>query len=428
MTTTLANARIELSRQMGDYWASTTTATGTTKMLVDSALKAKQNGWIQDEVYDLLTSGTYSGESRLISSLSNTVGALTTLDHGGVIASGVTYEIHRLFTPASKVEALVWAARNIYPSCFTRVQDDSKTYGNWLGDGSFEDWTSSSALAHWTTTTSTIAQTTTSGLTKHSLTSCKLSGSAGYIAQSITNWADLQKLAGKSVTFTLQGWCDTASCLRLGIYDGVSYTYSEYHPGDSTWTTNGTPLTVSTTIDINPTVVTFFIYQDVGAVNSYVDDARVQGPANNKVYIGDLNLLNNAPYKISVSDFNYDTESSWMLLHNYNVDKKNGWIEFYEQPLFGQTLRIEGIQLLDFTLSGASSTAWTATINIDQPQLDILIAMAAYRLCMTRIMPTDTVGETKRWQDSAQYWMGEYQRRRSLFGMTSPGATVNWGV
>ena len=43
MSTTLANARIQLSKEIGDYWASTTTSSGSTTTVVDTALKAKTN-------------------------------------------------------------------------------------------------------------------------------------------------------------------------------------------------------------------------------------------------------------------------------------------------------------------------------------------------------------------------------------------------
>jgi len=57
MSTTLLACEEELSRQLGDFWSSTTTSDGASggTTLVDAALKAKENVWITDESYDMLT-------------------------------------------------------------------------------------------------------------------------------------------------------------------------------------------------------------------------------------------------------------------------------------------------------------------------------------------------------------------------------------
>lgn len=126
MATTLAECRKQLSREIGDYWNSTTTSSGSSTTVVDTALKAKSNDWISDapqEMYDLITSGTYADEERKISSLDNTSGTLTTLAHGGTIASAVTYEVHRLFTASEKRTALIYAAKAAFPYIFKKVRD-----------------------------------------------------------------------------------------------------------------------------------------------------------------------------------------------------------------------------------------------------------------------------------------------------------------
>src|SRR3972149_846942 len=117
MSTTLEAAVVELSKQIGDYWASNATSAGAAggTTVVDTLLKAKANDWISLEAYDRLTSGTYDNEERKISSLDNTTGTITVLAHGGQVASGVTYEIHRLFTATEKLRALVNAAAHISP-------------------------------------------------------------------------------------------------------------------------------------------------------------------------------------------------------------------------------------------------------------------------------------------------------------------------
>ena len=139
--------------------------------------------------------------------------------------SGLDYEVHRLFTASDKRRALIAAARMAYPHIHEKIWDESMVSGNWLKDGSFEIWTSSSALTYWTVATSTIAKTSTAGYVRHGTYSVKLSGSAGTIVQ---EWKagtaeneDLRNLRGHSPTFSIQGWSDNATDLRISINDGT---------------------------------------------------------------------------------------------------------------------------------------------------------------------------------------------------------------
>ena len=93
MSTTLENAMLELSEQIGDDFSSTTTSGGSSTTLVDTTLKAYPADWIDATstlMWDRITSGTYDEEERRISSLAIATGTLTTIAHGGAIASAVT--------------------------------------------------------------------------------------------------------------------------------------------------------------------------------------------------------------------------------------------------------------------------------------------------------------------------------------------------
>ncbi len=424
MTTTLANAQIELSKQIQDWWASTSTSAGAAggTTIVDTALQAKQSDWIQYNAWDRITSGTYDGEERKISSLSTST--LTTLAHTGQIASSVTYEVHRLFTASEKRLALLWAARNCYPALFKRIRDEGRVIGNWLKDGSFEIWTSSSALTYWTKSGCTLTKTSTSPYYKHGSFSGKMDTAAGYIEQSYTDWDDLKRLAGKSITLTVQGRCDTASCLRIAIVSGSTITYSDYHAGDSAWTEDDDPMEVEATIGENPTNISFRLYHAVAAGTSYVDDARIMGDEYGKVYIGDLGFSQHEPHGVFVEAADYTKGEPWIRLHKWNVDHA-GYL-YVGDGYSDRTLRLEGIGYLDFLASGVASTAWAATIDIDQPQLDILVAKAAQYLCRMKIVPADTTGQIQKWQDALAYWEREYAVRTQKFGMVPPKATAIW--
>lgn len=131
MSTTLANCRILLSKQLGDYWASatTTTADPATTVLIDTDLKAKADDWIPDDAYDLITESGHTNEheERKILKLDNDSGLLTVLAHSATIDASVGYEIHRLFTASEKRRALIHAAKAGFPFIFKEIRDQSLT-------------------------------------------------------------------------------------------------------------------------------------------------------------------------------------------------------------------------------------------------------------------------------------------------------------
>ena len=429
MSTTLITAVQELSRQLSDYWSSTTTGAGSTTTLVDSALLAKANDWVTDNTTSFLieepTGSAAIYDERKISSLDNTTGTLTTLAFAAAPGTGIDYEIHRLFSPSEKRLALVAAARRIYPQLFQEIYDETLVSGNWLKDGSFEKWSSSSALSFWTGATVTLTQTTTAGYFRHGTTSCKLSGATGTLVQKwvagTADFDDLKELRGESVTFTLAAWCDTASSLRISINDGTTTTYSDYHAGNSAWADDDSPMTVTQAISATATGVTLTVHYTTGAI-AYIDDARVIGGVRTRLYIGHLGLSRNQPHQVSIKQGN-----RWVTTRDCVVDI-DGYLHL---PVFYPpdcSLRIRGIGYLDFLVSGAASTAWTATVALDQPQIEILIAEAALYLYTIMSLPNFETGTRKEYQEALGFWQQERDRRISKFGMRAPPATISWGV
>ncbi len=494
MSTTLLEAEAELSKQLGDYWASTTTSTGTAETTVtDTALAAKEANWITDECYDMITSkttyiftvtsasatiaatytnndvtftvlativsketlycsatsepassgtltkvtgtgdntitfstsSTFQYEERKVSSLASTV--LTTLAHSGLIATATTYEIHRLFSASEKRRALVSAAHNIYPACFKEIWDESLVSGNWLKGGSFERWDDANTLTDWTDDETVIlTQTSDSPYYKHGSYSCKLGTAAGYIHQDITNFDDLKHLAGKTVTFTVQGYCATASTLRIAIYDGTTTTYSSYRTAEGAWTEHNDPLKVTATIQDNPTVIEFHIILAT-ANDAYIDDARVISDYRGKTYIGNLGLAKDRPHQVFIEPTDYSQQEDWIRVRDYKVDG-DGCLYIPTTYPSDYRLRIRGIGYLDFLASGVSSTAWTATIDLDAPELEILVAQAALYLYTWMAMPNYESGEREVYQQMMGYWKQELAERIAKFKMIAPSATIHWGI
>ncbi len=423
MTTALSAARQELSRQLNDFWASTSTGAGSSSTIVDTLLKAKQNAWIGKDMYDLITESGHASvdEERLISSLDNSSGTLTVLAHDNTTGTSMDYEVHRLFTASDKRRALIAAARMAWPHIHEKIWDESMVSGNWLKDGSFEIWTSSSALTYWTTATSTIAKTTASPNYIHGLTSCKIDTAAGTITQSLTNWDDLKHLRGQTVTFSMQAKCDTASCLRLSINDGENQTYSNYHAGDSAWVQREPRLDnmyAQQFIDWNPTEITFTIHHEVAAATSYVDDARVIGPYQPRLFIETLGLSQEMPVQVEIEPRYYSTDEPWAQIFNSRLDTELGYIYLPSSVQRDRRLRIKGIGYLDFVdSSGDSATAWNSTININSPQTDILIAQAILYLYTQMSLPNFSRNTRQDFQEMVGFWDGELRRRIGKHGM-----------
>ena len=429
MSSSLIDCYTELAAQMGDRWNGTTSGAGSSTTMVDAALMAKANDWIGDDAYVFLTEEPAGAaaiyDERKISSLSNTAGTLTTLAFAAAPGTGIDYEINRLFKATEYRAALIYAARHGFPFIHERVRDDNKTTGDWLKDGGMEVWTSITALTHWTTDTVTVGQTTDVRYLRRGTYSTKLSTAAGGISQGVSNFADLQELAGKSVTIRCPGWCDTASCLRLQIYDGATTTSSDYHTGGSAW--DDDELEVQATIADAPTEVTFRILHDVAAGTSYVDDARVIGPQRDKVWVDDLNLAENKPIRVSKAphdDFQYER---WMPVRDAELDVTNGYL-YVPSTISDYRLRIQGMGYLDFLASGVSSTAWTATINLNSPQTDILVAEAAIYLCRQMTLPGFRTTGSEQWYQSRAEWIAELESRRRSVGMEQPPIVSDFGA
>jgi hypothetical protein len=431
MSTTLLAAMQELSRQLGDSWQSTTDEAGLATTLVDSALAAKPSDWITDNTWAFLTEEPTGSaaiyDERKVSSLSGTT--LTTLTFAAAPGTGIDYEVHRLFSPSEKRIALIRAATQVYPDLFKEIFDESLVSGNWLKDGSFESWTSSSALSYWTKATLTLAQYSTAGYVRTGTYSAKLNTAAGTLSQTITNNDDLLRLRGQTVVFSCQGWCDAASALRLSINDGITQTYSSYHAGDSAWTADNprdNSFHCQQYIDRDATQVTFTIHLESATATAYLDDARVIGGVHGKTYVGNLGLVQNKPHSVYIEPTYYSNEQIWHRVRDFETDLNGNLL--LPTTLGDLRLRLRGMGVLDFLVSGVSSTAWTATIALDQPQLSILIAAAAVELYTTMSMPNFESGTAQEYKSAMGYWKQELQTRIDKFAMPPPPCTVSWGV
>jgi len=418
---------VELSKQLGDYHSGTATSNGAAggTTIVDTGLMAKQNDWITDVAYDRITSGTYDEQERSITSLNNTNGTLTVLAHGGQILSAVTYEVHRLWTASEKRTALVYAARHGFPYINNFIKVETRRAGNWLLNGDMETWAAATVPDNWTRDTVTAAKNTTKPYYLRGTGSLKLSTAAGNISQSATQNSVLNDLAGKTVTIRARGWCNTASCLRLQIYDGTTTTNSDYHSGDSSWDEPELQtLEAEVQISSTPSEVTFRIAHDKAGGISYVDDVRVISGTYNRVYVGDLSLANNRPFEVFQTQEESIYVERWARLTGGSIEG-DGYL-YLPHTANDARLRINGIGYLDFLdTNGASGADWADTINMNSPQTDILVAEAAIHLYEQALLPQATSGSSDDFKVGLAYWQLKLREARLKFGMPTPQITKN---
>jgi hypothetical protein len=433
MSTSLLNCFIAACKEIGDYWSSTTTGAGSATTMVDASLMAKANDWITDYSHVFLTEEPASAaaiyDERKVSSLDNSSGTLTNLTFAAAPGTGIDYMMTRLFSPSDYRLALIHAAKDVHPHLFNDVWDETLVNGNWAIDGSLEIWTTSTDPTYWTDTTLTATQTSSATLTRHGDYSCRLSTLAGTLSQSVSNFSDLQFLRGQTVKFTLQAYCDTTSSLRISINDGITQTYSSYHAGDSAWTEDNPQndgMYVEQNIDANATQVTFTIHYENAAATCYVDDARIFGPTRSRLYIGHLGLEQNRPITVEIDCLQHRSQYEPLItVRGWDVDPA-GFLYIPSEYPINYGLRIRGRGYLGFTTSGITSTAWTATIPIDEPQLQILTAQTILYLCQQMIMPNFTSGDTQLWQANYAFWKQELATRKARYGMNKPNIKVVW--
>lgn len=273
-----------LSDYIGDLWESTTTAIGGVDGLTITDTLTQR--WGRDAALDgyvRLTSGSYTGEIRRVSSFDDGVFTVSPA-FGGQVASGTSYEFHR-YDPSRKFSALDRARIMAYPQLAVVEFDDSITADgqavsfeipasirkgpvqvfqesrlvpndpqNFLATPRMESTTG------WTAATLTAAVYTRSNydfiIPKYGENYCtKLSGSAGTYSQLVASMTGVTAAdaAGRKMTFGVWAFCLTASSLRVSITDDSGTTYSSYHGGtgwefvqvtDTISNTNATLLTV----------------------------------------------------------------------------------------------------------------------------------------------------------------------------------------
>ena len=170
-------------------------------------------------------------------------------------------------------------------------------------------------------------------------------------------------------------------------------------------------------IDWNAPSITFTIHHEVAAATSYVDDARVIGPYQPRLFIDQLGLALEKPVQVEIEPWYYSTDEPWAIIFNSRIDPELGYIYIPSSVQRDRRLRIKGIGYLDFVdSSGDSATAWNSTININSPQTDILVAQAAVYLYTQMSMPNFSRTTKQDFQEMIGFWESKLRTQIGKFG------------
>jgi len=125
---------------------------------------------------------------------------------------------------------------------------------NLVYNGNFENWAAGTSTVPdgWTSGGGSFARE--SGTIKIGTYSCKLFTSSSTMSQRIDAEKGIAYWQGRTVTMSCWVYASAASNAKLGLYDGQTYTFSDYHTGNSTWQL----LKISKTLAANAT--SFYAY------------------------------------------------------------------------------------------------------------------------------------------------------------------------
>lgn len=129
MPFTLKDARRELSKDVGDFFVSTAESGTTTLAITDARLSEEDNDDFVTKpstvfVVGAQTGGPSTDEERRIADDGLSASVLTVRRAFSALASGVEYEVHRLFTGTEKNNAITKALDLVVPIVWKHIQAD----------------------------------------------------------------------------------------------------------------------------------------------------------------------------------------------------------------------------------------------------------------------------------------------------------------
>lgn len=365
-TVARSTLRPMVSRNAGFFYSSSATSDGNAggTTVVDTTIARFDTNLLTNK-WLYLTSGAASGEAQRIASVSSSTITLAVAVSVKVL-SGVTYEIMS-YDPLEVHQSLLTAIRQLYPTLYLPIFDETIVVDNLVANFDFETGTFTS----WSSVGSPTLTANTSYFV-HGSQSANIAGAAGVgMSQNlITAARGFQGINEASKkTLHVRGWlrATDASNIRLRLtFNGSTYTNGSYHQGRDDWEgPNRHRLDV--TIPADATEMTMSIEKSTGVaaqadmVVAWIDPITRYTQPTSIVDVVD---------RILQQDNELAPNGEYTLLNQGNT------------PIPGRLLRLEGKGYLSEPSTDAG------TVEISQPRAELLTAYATH-LLFDRLQHTD---------------------------------------
>lgn len=435
-TTTLDDLEERLSQDISDWIeVEVTTDINAGNLVVSTNLNAYDHG--QDDYFNnwwcYITDQANVGKDRQVSDYATSGGQLTV--RGAALADDgsntATVRLYR-YSRTDKVRAINQAIRDTYPTLHKSLEDRTLVTGNILPDNSFELWSSTTAMTFYSTSNAALERTTTAGLIRGAMgtTSMKVTPSAanGYAYISSDSFPRLLDLQDHTVTLKVWAYPEVANDAAVVIY---------------TIDSAGSTQTLASTTTCGAGRYTLIELEDQ-KLNDDLDEIQIRfkvASSGKYTYFDSARLVSDNLYEyLLLSDFadggirqvHIQTSGhsddicddlhprAWERLYGYGTynDGTYEWLRLPNLYTNNRQIKVLGTAPLS-TLS-----ATTDTVEIGDPQVNVLIAYAKYAL-FKMIAGYPSSDDSQKFEEKEiKALYGEYQRLSRQFCMAAPSHTL----
>ncbi len=439
MSTTFLTLRQRVRDAIGDgFREAVTTALTTSTNVVSTNLQKWDGGsdFSFEDWFVYVEDENNEGDSRVSSSYTSSSGTIVV--RGASFSSdGANLATIMLtkYDPDFYERAIKNAIRKLDVALFVPLLDRSLSTNNMLPNGHFEDWTVSTVPDLYTTSSVTPTESTTDGLYRGQLGSSGLklvsTGTNGYLYITSKDYPRLLDFQNTEIHFKSWAYAnDSAVDAKIEIYtlsnDG---TTTQTLTSDATTATGVWQLLELESQAINEDLaeIQFRFYGVTNGNTTYYDGARVTGLATRELFLpkefvdGTLSevwLQRLAMADDPVDDLHMrDPEK----IYNWYLDD-DGTYQYLILPDFyvnDYQLKLVGLKPLTVPSSDSAST------ELNDPELELLIAQSALELYMMMRGPTSNQDEGKFAKEIA-YWKREVFEITPRFKMYRPTRTMRF--
>mgnify|MGYP003109736567 CR=1 FL=1 len=381
MATTTSLVLIQrLSEAIGDYRLLTADADGsaTTSRIVDAEFANLTEdagglpGWVK--VVSTTDGAAPLGEIRRVANgaagytVSGTI-MVVNQAFSAALGAGDTFEHHR-FDPVVKRTAINAAIRQLWPSIYLPIRDESLVVDNLLSNSGFETAASGNLHPSWTKVgTPTITDETS--IRRHLTNSAKIIASGASEGETQTVQVNIDEMIGKTVDAAFWVYATTANWARIRVDVGsADWLNSDYHTGADEWQY----LEIHATIPESAVMLGLRLEVADGGT-AYFDAGYMAVGKIHKMTVP--TSIVRGPHRVEQQVDESDPNGDYLNLDN---------------PIRGHRLRVRGMGHL------SQPSTDSGTVEIGDEYVDLIAAKAA------EILFQMVSGDAGKRQHSTDYW------------------------